>query len=221
MNQAAPFVQTIVVWALPVLFAITLHEVAHGWAARALGDRTAANLGRLSLNPLRHVDPVGTVLLPMMTLLIGGLFFGWAKPVPVVARNLRDPHRHMALVAAAGPAANLGMALLWGLLLKLAIAAGPGEDLWKWLMYTANAGILCNVIFMTLNLLPIPPLDGGRILGGLLPPRQADALGRIEPYGIAILFGLIILASLFPGFAALFWWPFGYTETLVRSILGL
>lgn len=193
------FVQTLAVWALPVLFAITLHEVAHGWAARALGDNTAAAQGRLSLNPIRHIDPVGTVLVPALFLLLpGGFLFGWAKPVPVNARNLRHPRRDMAVVAGVGPLANLLMAVLWALVLKLALGQGVREGLWLGVEMMAKAGIAINLMLMALNLLPLPPLDGGRVLSGLLPPRLSVQLDRIEPFGFVILLALMFLKVLGP-----------------------
>lgn len=190
-SDLLPLVQKIAVWALPVLFAITLHEVAHGWAARALGDRTAEMLGRLSLNPLKHVDPVGTVVVPMFMLMLGGFLFGWAKPVPVSMRNLRHPRRDMALVAVAGPLSNLAMALAWGLLARIAIAMNPEEGVWLGVLLMARAGIVINLVLMVLNLIPLPPLDGGRVLTGLLPEAQARKLDRIEPYGFVILVALM------------------------------
>lgn len=195
MSAEFNLVQKIAIWALPVLFAITLHEVAHGYAARRLGDRTAEMLGRLSLNPLRHIDPVGTIIVPgvlllMSSLLGGGFLFGWAKPVPVNVRNLRDPRRHMALVAIAGPLANLVMAFGWGLLLKFALAA-PGDGMFLGLRYMALAGIEINLVLMVLNLLPIVPLDGGRVLAGVLPARMALGYARLEPYGLLIIVGLL------------------------------
>ena len=191
--------QTLAVWALPVLLAITLHEVAHGWAARALGDSTAAMMGRLSLNPLKHVDPVGTVLVPLVFLLLPGNFlFGWAKPVPVSSRNLRHPRRDMALVAAAGPLSNLAMALAWGVLLKLALAQDAAEGLWLGLRMMAVAGITVNLVLMALNLLPLPPLDGGRVLAGVLPPVWSAKLDRIEPYGTLIIVVLLVTGLLGP-----------------------
>lgn len=199
MPSFPELVQTLAVWALPVLFAITLHEVAHGWVARALGDSTAAMMGRLTLNPLKHVDPVGTVLVPLIFLLLPGNFlFGWAKPVPVSARNLGHPRRDMALVAAAGPLANLAMAFFWGLLLKISLTQNAGEGVWLGIKLMATAGIIVNLVLMALNLLPVPPLDGGRVLAGLLPPAWAYKLDRLEPYGLVILLLLMFTGLLWP-----------------------
>ncbi|MFQ5488696.1 MAG: site-2 protease family protein [Gammaproteobacteria bacterium] len=181
-------VQRIVIWALPVLFAITVHEVAHGWMALKLGDRTAMMLGRLTLNPIKHIDPVGTLLVPALMLLVGGFVFGWAKPVPVTWENLKHPKRDMALVALAGPLANLMMIILWTGILKLGLVLLPGM---AWLaqpmVYMGVAGIFINTILMVLNLLPLPPLDGGRVVSGLLPDRLSWQYSRIEPYGFMIL----------------------------------
>jgi len=179
--------QKLAVWALPVLFAITLHEVAHGWVARALGDNTAAAQGRLSLNPLKHVDPVGTILVPGLLLLLGGFLFGWAKPVPVDYRNLKNPKKDMALVAIAGPAVNLAMAIGWAVLLKIALGQPHEEGLWLGLAQMGIAGLSINLVLMVLNMLPMPPLDGGRVAVGLLPMKQAIALSKLEPYGMVIL----------------------------------
>lgn len=209
-------VQKIVVWAVPVLFAITIHEASHGYAARALGDRTAESLGRLSLNPLRHIDPVGTILVPAVLLVLGGFLFGWAKPVPVNARNLGHPRRDMALVAAAGPLSNLAMALAWALLLKFALGGG-GEGLWLGLRYMAIAGIVINLVLMVLNLLPLPPLDGGRVLTGLVPEALARRLDRIEPYGLLILVVLLATGLL----SQILFWPLTIAEGVIFKLLGL
>ncbi len=185
-------VQKIAVWVLPVLFAITVHEVAHGWAAKRLGDPTADRLGRLTLNPIKHVDPMGTVVLPLLLLVLSSPFiFGWAKPVPVTWQNLRHPKRDMILVAAAGPGANLLMAAGWALVIKLA-GLFP-ESVALPLIYMGSAGILINAVLMILNMLPIPPLDGGRVLSGLLPGPLAWQLNRVEPYGLIIL--IVLLAT--------------------------
>lgn len=210
-------VQKIAIWALPVLFAITLHEVAHGWAARALGDRTAEMLGRLSLNPLKHVDPMGTVVVPAVLLALGGFLFGWAKPVPVGVRNLRHPRRDMALVAIAGPLANAVMAIAWGLLLKVALAMNVEQGAWMGIRYMAMAGIMINLVLMVLNLLPIPPLDGGRVLTGLLPENAARVLDRIEPYGLVILVALMATGVL----SQLMAWPMALAQWGLFSLLGL
>ena len=184
-------VQRFAVWALPVLFAITLHEVAHGWVAKMLGDRTAERMGRLSLNPLHHIDPIGTLLVPGVLMILGGFIFGWAKPVPVDFGKLRRPRRDMALVAVAGPAANLLMALVWALITRVAhVIDTPFVTVPLSLM--GVAGIVINLVLMLLNLLPIPPLDGGRIAAGLLPPRLAYQFGKVEPYGLIILLLLMM-----------------------------
>lgn len=174
--------------AIPLLLAITLHEAAHGYAARVFGDRTAEMLGRISLNPIKHIDWVGTVAVPALTLAIGGFFFGWAKPVPVNANNLRHPKRDMIWVAAAGPAANLVMAIGWAVLLKLSESTAIDA--------IAKAGIAWNVGLMVLNLLPILPLDGGRIVAGLLPGPLSYKYSRLEPYGLFIVLGLAVAGVL-------------------------
>jgi Zn-dependent protease len=191
-------VQTIAIYALPVIFAITLHEAAHGYVARHFGDKTAHRLGRISLNPLRHIDPFGTIVLPLLTLAIikfsgVGVLFGWAKPVPVSFGNLRDPKRDMLWVALAGPLANLAMALAWAVLLKATEGVIPLNAFSAPMAYMAKAGIQINIVLMVLNLLPILPLDGGRIAVSLLPDRLALGYARLEPFGIPLLLLLIFL----------------------------
>jgi len=192
-------IQTITLYALPVIFAITLHEAAHGYVARHFGDMTATMAGRVTLNPLRHIDPVGTLLVPAMILLISklagtsGFLFGWAKPVPVNFANLRNPKRDMLWVAAAGPGVNLLMALAWALALRLQIGAGADE---RFFIQMAQAGVMINLVLMVLNLLPLPPLDGGRIAVSLLPHRLAWQFSRIEPYGFMILLVLLVTGVL-------------------------
>jgi Zn-dependent protease len=184
-------IQTITIAALPVLFAITLHEAAHGYVAKRFGDMTAYAAGRISLNPIHHIDPVGTILLPLMTLALGGLVFGWAKPVPVNFAALRHPKRDMRWVALAGPAVNFLMAIGWALVAKLAVSM-PDSYYAQPMLGMAEVGIQINVVLMVLNLLPLPPLDGGRIAVSLLPYRQAFQLAKIEPYGMYILIFLAI-----------------------------
>jgi Zn-dependent protease len=206
--------QLISVLIIPVLFAIIVHEVAHGWVAKQLGDPTAERLGRLTLNPFKHIDPIGTVLVPaLLVLLRTGFVFGWAKPVPVTWENLRQPKRDMAIVAAAGPAANLLMALGWGLLAKLGESL-PADVQWlaEPLVFMGLGGILANVLLMVFNLLPLPPLDGGRVAVGLLPGPLAWQLSRLEPYGFFILIGLMLL-----GVLSYIVWP--VAELVVRLVV--
>ena len=182
---------TIVLWVVPVVFAITLHEAAHGYVARHFGDHTAEALGRITLNPLRHIDPIGTVLVPAMLYLTAGpqYIFGWAKPVPVNFGNLRHPKRDMLWVAGAGPFANFAMAFAWMLVLKLTMYEGlwPSELMAR----MAQIGVSVNLVLMALNLLPIPPLDGGRIAVSVLPTRAAAVWARLEPFGLFIILGLM------------------------------
>jgi Zn-dependent protease len=189
--QIDQLIQTIALAAIPVLFAITLHEAAHGYVARHFGDMTAYQQGRISLNPLRHIDPVGTILFPLLTMWLGGILFGWAKPVPVNFAALRRPKQDMLWVAVAGPASNLVMALGWAILYKMALL-NPGNYFTEPLLGMAGIGIKINIVLMVLNLLPLPPLDGGRVAVSMLPHRQAYQLSRIEPYGIFILIFLAI-----------------------------
>ncbi len=189
--QIEQLIQTISIAAIPILFAITLHEAAHGYVAKHFGDMTAYQMGRVSINPIRHIDPVGTILLPLLTLALGGFLFGWAKPVPVNFGALRNPKKDMFWVALAGPASNFVMALGWALLFKLSYAY-PENYFAIPLMDMAKIGIQINAVLMVLNLIPLPPLDGGRVAVSLLPHRQAYQLSRIEPYGMFILIALAI-----------------------------
>lgn len=209
-------IQTLAISALPVIFAITLHEAAHGYVARHFGDLTAWQQGRISLNPLRHIDAVGTIIIPATTLLLGGFLFGWAKPVPVDFSRLRHPKQDMFWVAAAGPAANLFMALCWALLMKLALAT-PDFAYAEALAEMSRVGIGINAVLLILNLLPLPPLDGGRIAVSLLPPRAAWKLSRIEPYGL-----IILLALLFTHVLDMVLWPMvGGFQVLIKSLFGI
>ena len=187
----AQLIQTIAVYAIPVVFAITVHEAAHGYAARYFGDPTAAQLGRITLNPIKHMDPIGTVLVPLGLYFAtaSAFLFGYAKPVPVDFSALRHPKRDMVWVALAGPGANLLQALLWGVLLYVLAGAGLTE---RFFIEMCKAGMLTNVVMFAFNLFPLPPLDGGRILVGLLPWRQAMAVSRIEPWGFYIVMALVI-----------------------------
>lgn len=186
--------QKIAVSILPVLFGITVHEVAHGWVAKRLGDPTAQRLGRLTLNPLKHIDLLGTILVPAILLLSGARPFGWAKPVPVTWENLRHPKRDMVLVSIAGPLSNFLMAIFWGLLASMALLLPPGTEWFSApLLNMGIVGIGVNGVLMLLNMLPIPPLDGGRVIAGLLPGRLSWQFGRIEPYGFFILFALLFI----------------------------
>jgi Zn-dependent protease len=189
--ETSQLIQTVLIYALPVIFAITLHEAAHGYAAQRLGDSTAAMMGRVTLNPLAHIDPLGTILMPLLLYFsTGGAFlFGYAKPVPVRFDRLRHPKRDMVWVALAGPGANLLQALLWGVLLYVLAGLGLTE---RFFLEMCKAGMLTNVVMFAFNLFPLPPLDGGRILVGLLPWRQAVWLSRIEPWGFYIVMALVV-----------------------------
>lgn len=187
-------VQKIIIWAIPVIFAITAHEVAHGWVALKFGDRTAQMMGRLTLNPIKHIDPIGTILIPAVLLMMGGFVFGWAKPVPVTYQNLRNPKTDMAWVALAGPMSNLVMAVIWACAAKMGLVLyQSGIALGEPMLLMGIAGVLINTMLMVLNLLPLPPLDGGRILVSLLPGPLSWQVSRIEPYGFFILVGLLYL----------------------------
>ena len=206
-------IQKIAIYALPVIFAITVHEAAHGYAARYFGDMTAHLAGRISLNPIKHIDPFGTILVPALMMMAGGILFGWAKPVPVDFSRLRNPKRDMLWVAAAGPASNLVMAILWVFALKF--SAGLPTYIGVPLELMAQAGVMINVVLMVLNLLPLPPLDGGRIAVSLLPHHLAYRYAKVERYGFIILIVLLftgvlakILQPLIFGVISLISWLF-------------
>jgi len=197
-------IQKVAVWIVPVLLAITVHETAHGWIAKQFGDRTAMMLGRLTLNPIKHIDPVGTLLLPLLMLMMGGFVLAWAKPVSVTWENLRNPKRDMAFVALAVPLANLAMALMWLFIIKLGlwlVAGAPAVA--EPVVYMGVAGVVINIVLMVLNLVPLPPLDGGRVVVSLLPNKLSWRYSRIEPYGM-----WIILALFFTGMLGMILWPF-------------
>jgi len=208
--------QKIIIYAVPIVFAITVHEVAHGWVASKLGDQTARMMGRLTLNPIKHIDPVGTIVVPIVMLMFTPFLLGWAKPVPVDWRNLRRPRQDMAWVALAGPGANLLMLLFWILVAKAIIISGFGSQSYAIpLMAMALAGVFINIILMVLNLIPIPPLDGSRVLSSLLPPRAAQQYNRLEPYGL-----IIVLLLLLSGVLGKYFLPvvFGF-DRLVKSYI--
>lgn len=195
--QNLTFLQSLLLFAVPAIFAITVHEAAHGFAARRFGDRTAELLGRLTLNPLKHIDPVGTILVPLGLLVLakvsGGppFLFGWAKPVPIGVRNLKKPKRDMALVAAAGPGSNLAMAAGWAAILAVAARLHETVPMMDLLTVMAYFGVFFNVLLAVFNMLPIPPLDGGRVASGLLPHEAAAVFDRIEPFGLMIVIALL------------------------------
>ena len=188
-------IQTIAIFALPVIFAITVHEAAHGYAARYFGDNTAWMLGRVTLNPVKHIDPIGTIVMPLVLYFVtsGAFVFGYAKPVPVQFGNLRNPKRDMIWVALAGPGSNFAQALLWWIALYLLHGSGVEETFF---LKMCEAGILTNVVMFALNLFPLPPLDGGRVLVGLLPLKQAILVSRIEPWGFFVVMALIVTGIL-------------------------
>ena len=217
MMDKLTLVQRIIVWVVPVIFAITVHEVAHGWVAKRYGDKTAWMMGRLTLNPIKHIDPVGTILLPGLLLITGtGFIFGWAKPVPVNPRNLRNPKHDMAIVAIAGPVANFLMALGWALIIRAGIIVDT-EIVSMPLIYMGMAGISINLVLAIINLLPIPPLDGSRILSSLLPDRWAWQYNRLERFGFLLLLLLLMTGAL----GAMLGYPLYFVQQAFFSIAGL
>ena len=183
---------TIAIWAVPVLFAITLHEAAHGWVADKLGDPTARQLGRITMNPIKHIDPMGTIVIPIALVMLSGFIIGWAKPVPVDMRHFKQPLLDMALVALAGPASNFLMACGWALMITLSTTVLADTSIAIYLLQMGKAGMTINLILMVLNLMPIPPLDGGRVVAGVLPKQMAWSYMRIEPYGMWIILALLV-----------------------------
>ncbi|MEQ1545786.1 site-2 protease family protein [Methyloglobulus sp.] len=219
MMDELTMVQRIAVWILPVIFAITVHEVAHGWVAKKYGDNTAAAQGRLTLNPVKHIDWLGTIIIPGLLLLTGtGFIFGWAKPVPVDARNFKKPLHDMAIVALAGPISNVLMAIGWALLARIGVTIGASaENVSLPLIYTGIAGISINLVLALINLLPIPPLDGSRVLTGILPHRLAWQYNKLERYGFIILLILLYTQVL----NAILAYPMYFAQNLFFSIAGL
>ena len=190
--------QRVLIWVIPLVFAVTLHEVSHGWVASLCGDKTAKMLGRLTVNPLKHIDPIGTIAVPMLMLFLGGVVFGWAKPVPVNDRNFKHPKRDMALVALAGPVSNILMAIFWALIAKLSAMLVVQYD-WEAGSNLAEMGMLglqVNLLLAVLNMLPLPPLDGSRVVASYLPTRAEYWYSRLEPYGFFILMAMLLLGWL-------------------------
>lgn len=207
--------------AIPLVLAITLHEAAHGYVAMMFGDRTAYLLGRVTLNPAKHIDPVGTLLFPLVALILGGILFGWAKPVPVNFANLDHPKRDMLWVAAVGPGSNIVQAFLWAALAKLIMLLGSDSMVASFWFSVAIAGIGWNVVLAILNLFPILPLDGGRMVTSLLPDRLSRSYARLEPYGMPVLIGLIILMVAYPPLGGAFGALLGAGNQVFYSLFGL
>ncbi|MCK4833991.1 MAG: site-2 protease family protein [Gammaproteobacteria bacterium] len=210
MSSIPEMLYTVAVWAAPILFAITLHEAAHGWVANRLGDPTAKRLGRITINPIKHIDPVGTVVVPLFLAMVSPFVMGWAKPVPVEPRYFKSPLLDMALVAVAGPVSNFFMACIWAMFIKLAHMSLEYSQLLTFLTEMGRNGIIINIVLMVLNLLPIPPLDGGRVMAGILPPNLALPFMQIERFGM-----MIILLLLLSGLLGKILWP------IVQHFVGI
>lgn len=210
MSSIPDIAYTIAVWAAPILFAITLHEAAHGWVADRLGDPTAKSLGRITVNPIKHIDPMGTVVVPLFLAMVSPFVMGWAKPVPVQPHYFKSPRLDMALVAIAGPVSNFIMACIWALLIKVAYLSLNDSQTLTFLLEMGKNGIIINIVLMVLNLLPIPPLDGGRVVAGILPPQLAMPYMQLERFGM-----VIILLLLLSGILGKILWP------LVQHFVGI
>ncbi len=217
MSSIPDIVYTIAVWAAPILFAITLHEAAHGWVANKLGDPTAKRLGRITINPIKHIDPVGTIVVPLFLAMVSPFVMGWAKPVPVQPQYFKSPLLDMALVAIAGPVSNFFMACFWAMFIQLALMSLDHSSLLIFLAEMGRNGIIINIVLMVLNLLPIPPLDGGRVMAGLLPPKLALPFIRLERFGM-----IIVLLLLVSGILGKIMWPIvQHFVEIIGYIFGL
>ena len=218
MQDIAQTLTNIAIWAIPVVFAITVHEVSHGYVAHQLGDNTAYQEGRLTLNPLKHIDLIGTVIVPLLLFITTSFVFGWAKPVPVVQRNLKNPIRDMAIVAAAGPLSNFVMALFWALVLKFGVYMEASKMQGAFIVARmGEAGIIINLILGVLNLIPIPPLDGSRVVSSLLSPKAYRAYNRLEPYGFFILLFLLVSGV----FQAIIAPPVNFLLNMLQTLIGV
>ncbi|MCW8851021.1 MAG: site-2 protease family protein [Gammaproteobacteria bacterium] len=217
MSSIPDIAYTVAVWLAPVLFAITLHEAAHGWVANKLGDPTAKRLGRITINPIKHIDPMGTIVVPLFLAMISPFVMGWAKPVPVEPRYFKSPLVDMALVAVAGPVSNFIMACVWAMFIKLVYLSMDQSQVLVFLTEMGKNGIIINIVLMVLNLLPIPPLDGGRVVAGILPPRIALPFMQLERFGM-----IIILLLLVSGILGKIMWPIVmHFVNIVGAIFGL
>ena len=217
MSSVPDIAYTIAVWAIPILFAITLHEAAHGWVANRLGDPTAKNLGRITANPIKHIDPIGTIVVPLFLAIVSPFVLGWAKPVPIEPRYFKSPLVDMALVAAAGPLSNFVMACLWAMFIVMVSSMLDNSTLLAFLVTMAGNGIIINIVLMVLNLLPIPPLDGGRVVAGILPRSIVGPFLRLERFGM-----IIVLLLLVSGLLGKILWPIVmHFVQIIERVFGL